>query len=122
MKIAQNPLKLIGCLREWPWLAASLFIAIAVGIYRPSIVGLLVIACGLLVIACGVLVLCRTLARLLAEQADDRLYQARIRCASKSRAYGVGRQDDHPCIYPPGWRAGPARRWAGGEAVMDAST
>ena len=41
MKIAQNPLKLIGCLREWPWLAASLFIAIAVGIYRPEMVGLL---------------------------------------------------------------------------------
>ena len=64
----------------------------------------------------------RNLARLLAEQADDRLYQARIRWAAESRAYGTGRQDDHPCVYPQGWRAGPDSRWAGGEAVMDAVT
>jgi hypothetical protein len=41
MKIAQNPLKLIGHLRQWPWLAAALVGAGLVGIYRPSMLGLL---------------------------------------------------------------------------------
>jgi hypothetical protein len=41
MKIAQNPLKLIGHLRQWPWLAAALAGAGLVGIYRPSMLGLL---------------------------------------------------------------------------------
>ena len=69
----------------------------------------------LLVIACGVVVLwwlCRylarqdadeahrNLARLVVEQADGRLYQARIRWAAESRPYGTGRPDDHPCVYP----------------------